>query len=69
MTAIEVIGWLSLAIIGGGAVFSFAFISATLIVKGGLEAIAPCLVAAVLAASAWVLFVIWLSPVTIGVTP
>ena len=63
---IEFIGWTAVGIAGGYISMGVAFLVFS---RGGLEGLANGFYAAILSIPAWTAFFIWISPITIGVTP
>lgn len=63
----EVIGWVATAAIG--AYVSFCLCAVLGWFGGGIEALPRMLAAGVLGAVAWLILIVWLSPVTIGWMP
>lgn len=59
------LGWIVFILVGAYLVFGFAFLL-TISRGGGLEAIALGSRVGAIAASAWIVFAIWLSPINIS---
>lgn len=59
-------GWITAFIIGGYFVTAGAFTLALLWIQGGLEAVVPAFVLAIIAGAAWCALFLWLSPVSVS---
>lgn len=66
-TFVNILGWITFII--GGAYFFGGIAAATYlhIVKGGLEKLAAANIFLFVTAAAWVVFALWLSPVSINI--
>lgn len=63
---IEVLGWMSLALVGGYFVVSGVVVIALTLMRGGLETIPHALILGALAGLGWLAVFVWLSPLSFG---
>ena len=64
---IVAIGWIAVALLGAWLIGALVVGIVSGFGLGGLESLPPALFCGAVAAIAWLVFVLWISPITVGV--